>query len=242
MEGVHCHIARRPVPPAERIKNISAPVSRLVMRMLAKTAEERYQTAAGVEARPNALEADSLFVVERLALPRPEQRSELRHDREGDAVVDRVQVAARDRQEVTALAVRVVHDRVEDRHPAQRGQVAADERRQVHLGVDVHPQLHHAGAEGPVAQHGGRDHAPAGRLRHQVGRDLPAGERIAVCVSEDPRAAGLVRYAKRLADSGVPNPYGPLRELVRQYRQEGIVARRNEIRRIRQARLFWPAR
>jgi hypothetical protein len=30
-----------------------------------------------------------------------------------------------------------------------------------------------------------------------------------------------------------------LRELVRQYREEGIVARRNEIRRIRQARLFW---
>jgi two-component system sensor histidine kinase KdpD len=28
----------------------------------------------------------------------------------------------------------------------------------------------------------------------------PAGERILVCVSEDPRAAGLVRYAKRLAD------------------------------------------
>src|SRR5262249_14114195 len=30
-----------------------------------------------------------------------------------------------------------------------------------------------------------------------------------------------------------------LRELVRQYRQEGAVARRHEIRRIRQARLFW---
>jgi two-component system, OmpR family, sensor histidine kinase KdpD len=28
----------------------------------------------------------------------------------------------------------------------------------------------------------------------------PAGERIVVCVSEDPRSAGLVRYAKRLAD------------------------------------------
>ena len=27
-----------------------------------------------------------------------------------------------------------------------------------------------------------------------------AGERVLVCVSEDPRAAGLVRYAKRLAD------------------------------------------
>jgi two-component system sensor histidine kinase KdpD len=28
----------------------------------------------------------------------------------------------------------------------------------------------------------------------------PAGERIVVCISEDPRSAGLVRYAKRLAD------------------------------------------
>jgi two-component system, OmpR family, sensor histidine kinase KdpD len=28
----------------------------------------------------------------------------------------------------------------------------------------------------------------------------PAGERILVCISEDPRAAGLIRYAKRLAD------------------------------------------
>src|SRR5438128_9638019 len=27
-----------------------------------------------------------------------------------------------------------------------------------------------------------------------------AGERILVCISEDPRAAGLVRYTKRLAD------------------------------------------
>ncbi len=36
-----------------------------------------------------------------------------------------------------------------------------------------------------------------------------------------------------------PEVVNALRELVRQYRQEGIVARRNEIRRIRQARLFW---
>jgi two-component system, OmpR family, sensor histidine kinase KdpD len=28
----------------------------------------------------------------------------------------------------------------------------------------------------------------------------PAGERVVVCISEDPRAAGLIRYAKRLAD------------------------------------------
>jgi hypothetical protein len=36
-----------------------------------------------------------------------------------------------------------------------------------------------------------------------------------------------------------PELVNALRELVRQYRQEGIVARRSEIRRIRQARLFW---
>ena len=43
---------------------------------------------------------------------------------------------------------------------------------------------------------------------------------------------------ERLEDVN-PELVNSLRELVRQYRQEGIVARRNEIRRIRQARLFW---
>ncbi len=36
-----------------------------------------------------------------------------------------------------------------------------------------------------------------------------------------------------------PNLVNALRDLVRQYREEGVVARRHEIRRIRQARLFW---
>jgi PAS domain S-box-containing protein len=49
MEWVHCHIARKPVPPRERSKNIPVPVSAIIMKLLAKTAEERYQTAAGVE-------------------------------------------------------------------------------------------------------------------------------------------------------------------------------------------------
>src|SRR6266700_4360750 len=35
---------------------------------------------------------------------------------------------------------------------------------------------------------------------HAIAGPWAAGERIVVCVSEDPRAAGLVRYAKRLAD------------------------------------------
>jgi len=48
MEWVHCHIARQPVPPEERLAGIPAPLSAIVMKLLAKTAEDRYQTAAGL--------------------------------------------------------------------------------------------------------------------------------------------------------------------------------------------------
>jgi hypothetical protein len=50
MEWVHCHIARQPVPLDERVAGIQRPLAAIVMKLLAKTAEERYQTAAGVEA------------------------------------------------------------------------------------------------------------------------------------------------------------------------------------------------
>src|SRR4029077_18096069 len=50
MEWVHCHIARQPVPPDERVAGVPEPLSAIVMKLLAKTGEERYQTAAGVEA------------------------------------------------------------------------------------------------------------------------------------------------------------------------------------------------
>ena len=49
MEWVHCHVARQPVPPCEKIPHIPRPVSDIIMKLLAKTGEERYQTAAGVE-------------------------------------------------------------------------------------------------------------------------------------------------------------------------------------------------
>ena len=49
MEWVHCHIARQPVSPKERWNNFPATVSAIIMKLLAKTAEERYQTAAGVK-------------------------------------------------------------------------------------------------------------------------------------------------------------------------------------------------
>ncbi|MCC8948039.1 AAA family ATPase [Bradyrhizobium sp. Arg62] len=49
MEWVHCHIARPPVPPSKRLGNLPGSVSAIIMKLLAKTAEERYQTAAGAE-------------------------------------------------------------------------------------------------------------------------------------------------------------------------------------------------
>src|SRR5499433_3340453 len=49
MEWVHCHLARRAVGPAERLKEIPGTVSAIVMKLLAKRAEDRYQTAAGLE-------------------------------------------------------------------------------------------------------------------------------------------------------------------------------------------------
>ncbi|MGF6854032.1 trifunctional serine/threonine-protein kinase/ATP-binding protein/sensor histidine kinase [Paraburkholderia sp. CI3] len=49
LEWVHCHIARKPVPPCERLETVPALLSQIVMKLLAKTAEERYQTAGGVE-------------------------------------------------------------------------------------------------------------------------------------------------------------------------------------------------
>jgi PAS domain S-box-containing protein len=50
IELIHCQIAREPVPPSELASAVPAPLSMMVMKLLAKTAEERYQTAAGVEA------------------------------------------------------------------------------------------------------------------------------------------------------------------------------------------------
>src|SRR5271168_5458964 len=49
MEWVHCHVARRPAPPDERIETVPAVVSRIIMKLIAKAAEDRYQTAAGLE-------------------------------------------------------------------------------------------------------------------------------------------------------------------------------------------------
>ncbi len=49
MEWVYCHIARQPAPLGEKVKGIPGMVSAIIMKLLAKTGDERYQTAAGLE-------------------------------------------------------------------------------------------------------------------------------------------------------------------------------------------------
>lgn len=50
MEWVHCHVAKQPVPPEQRTPGVPSQLSALVLKLLAKSPEQRYQTAAGVAA------------------------------------------------------------------------------------------------------------------------------------------------------------------------------------------------
>jgi PAS domain S-box-containing protein len=50
LELVHCHIARPPTPPHELNSTIPQPVSNLILKLMAKNAEDRYQSAWGIKA------------------------------------------------------------------------------------------------------------------------------------------------------------------------------------------------
>ncbi|MGE5656488.1 MAG: AAA family ATPase [Actinomycetota bacterium] len=50
LELVHCHIAKQPVPPHELNATIPSPVSDIVMKLMRKNAEDRYQSAWGIKA------------------------------------------------------------------------------------------------------------------------------------------------------------------------------------------------
>ena len=50
VELVHSHIARAPAPPCALAPEVPAVVSEIVMKLLAKAAEDRYETARGLEA------------------------------------------------------------------------------------------------------------------------------------------------------------------------------------------------
>ena len=50
LELVHCHIAKQPVPPHEMNAAIPKPISDIILKLMAKNAEDRYQSAWGIKA------------------------------------------------------------------------------------------------------------------------------------------------------------------------------------------------
>lgn len=50
LELIHCHIAKQPVPPHEVNANIPKPISDIILKLMAKNAEDRYQSAWGIKA------------------------------------------------------------------------------------------------------------------------------------------------------------------------------------------------
>jgi predicted ATPase/signal transduction histidine kinase len=50
LELVHCHIAAQPRPPAQLSEEVPPVLSQIIMKLLAKTAEDRYQSAGGLRA------------------------------------------------------------------------------------------------------------------------------------------------------------------------------------------------
>lgn len=49
MEWIHCHIARQPPSASEAVSGLPAIIDAIVLKLLAKNPEDRYQTAGGVE-------------------------------------------------------------------------------------------------------------------------------------------------------------------------------------------------
>lgn len=49
MELIHSHIAKQPVPPHELNQEIPPPISNIIIKLLSKTAEDRYQSAYGLK-------------------------------------------------------------------------------------------------------------------------------------------------------------------------------------------------
>jgi len=79
-----------------------------------------------------------------------------------------------------------------------------------------------------------------GGLTGTSGSVAPADGNFGGSANANPASAMLgIGPNNELLDDAKPELVNALRELVRQYRAEGVTARRYEIRRIRQARLFW---
>ena len=138
MEWIHCHIARQPTPPSERLRAIPGTVSAIVLKLLAKNAEDRYQTAARSRGRPAALPG-------RMAIDRPHRAVRARCARRAGSAADpRAACTDADARSPSSRRVR-----------ARRGRTAAGPG--ARLGVFRHRQVLHRerASTGGDARHAG---------------------------------------------------------------------------------------
>ena len=134
--------ASGPSPAAGRQRRSRASISRPVTSVSQLLAQRPVEGLRG-PGRATVSSSSS----QRLAEPAPQHGAQLGLVVEGQAVVDAVAVPVGHRQHVAALAVGVVHDRVEDGHPAQRAGVLVHQRHRLVEAVDavedVPPALRH---------------------------------------------------------------------------------------------------
>ena len=50
LDWIHCHVARLPIPPLQLRPEVPEVIGQILLKLLAKSADERYQTASGLEA------------------------------------------------------------------------------------------------------------------------------------------------------------------------------------------------
>ena len=50
LELIHCHLAKLPIPPCDLNPKVPKPVSDIILKLMAKNAEDRYQSAWGIKA------------------------------------------------------------------------------------------------------------------------------------------------------------------------------------------------
>ncbi|MFO0547584.1 MAG: AAA family ATPase [Polyangiaceae bacterium] len=146
LDIVHAHIARQPIAPSTRAPSVPEPLSQLVMAMLGKRAEDRYQSAeslledlaacrvqqsAGSAFKPRARDVERAFRIEARLYGRAAELGLLR------AALDRVAAGARELLLVTGDPgigkTALVHEVLE--HATQRANLATGKFDQVNRDV-----------------------------------------------------------------------------------------------------------
>jgi hypothetical protein len=97
---------------------------------------------------------------------------------EAQSVVNGPQLARRVEKYVTALAVGVVDEQVEEHDGFEQGLIVVGEVEVVMIGIVLDELLERAGTERPVAQNGEGDDAEAQRLADEVRGHLAQGEGV----------------------------------------------------------------